>query len=174
MALDDLILRPESGLDREAVARVNEAAFGRLTEARLVDALRETNAVALSLVAELDGRVVGHALFTSVRLGDTDPGRSGGALGPIAVLPDHQGRGIGGALVRRGLSEIQLAGYPACVLLGHSTYYPRFGFRPASAFGLRCKWPVPDAVFMAIELRDGALADYSGLVEYHPAFDQAT
>jgi putative acetyltransferase len=88
----------------------------------------------------------------------------------MAVLPEMQRRAIGSALVRRGLEEILAEGFDAVVVLGHPHYYPRFGFLPASRFGLRCEYDVPDEVFMALELRNGSLEHAAGMVRYHPAF----
>jgi putative acetyltransferase len=91
-------------------------------------------------------------------------------LAPMAVLPAHQRRGVGSSLVRAGLDVCRHRGVDAVVVLGHAAFYPRFGFQPASRFGIRSEYDVPDDVFMAIELRPGALAGPAGLVRYHAAF----
>jgi putative acetyltransferase len=88
----------------------------------------------------------------------------------MAVEPSTQRQGIGTMLVRAGLDRCRELQYDFAVVLGHAEYYPRFGFAPASRFALRCSWPVPDEVFMALELRAGALASVSGLVTYEPEF----
>ena len=93
-------------------------------------------------------------------------------LGPMAVLPERQRSCIGSALVQTALYWSCKTGHDCMVVLGHSKYYPRFGFVPASRFGLRCEYDVPDEVFMAIELRDGALKGYEGLVRYQPEFNE--
>jgi putative acetyltransferase len=140
-------------------------------EADLADALRVHVDPAISLVAEdeADGAIVGHILFSPVTPGDGSPIRIAG-LAPMAVLPARQRGGIGSQLVSSGLAHCRERGFVAAVVLGHAAYYPRFGFRPASTFGLRCEYDVPDEVFMALELEPGALAGLSGTVRYHPVF----
>ncbi|PAP76133.1 GNAT family N-acetyltransferase [Rubrivirga marina] len=169
-------IRPERPSDRDAVYRVNEAAFGQPDEADLVDRLRERSSSYLGLVAEVDGIVVGHILFTPVTL---DPSAGSGqavgaadvrGLAPMAVLPEHQRSGVGSALVRAGLAACAADGAEAVVVLGHPAYYPRFGFKPASAFGIACAYDVPSEAFMALERVEGALTDAAGVVRYHPAF----
>ena len=162
--------RAETADDYEAVRRVNELAFARPDEADLVDALRAA-APHVSLVAEDEGRVVGHIFFSPVSFGSGGANAPAMALGPMAVLPDRQRRGVGSRLVRDGLGVCRRAGAGAVVVVGHADYYPRFGFVRASAKGLRCKWPVGDEHFMVTELTPGALDDVRGLVEYRPEFD---
>ena len=163
-----ITIRPERPDDREAVIRVNESAFGQPDEADLVDRLRRQSPGYLGLVAEADGVVVGHILFSSVTLDAGSADVRG--LAPMAVLPEHQRSGVGSELVRAGLATCAGDGAEAVVVLGHPDYYPRFGFRPASAFGLSCAYEVPDEAFMALELVEGALADAEGVARYHPAF----
>jgi putative acetyltransferase len=91
-------------------------------------------------------------------------------LAPMAVLPARQRQGIGSALVRDGLGRCRELGYEAVVVLGHPGYYPRFGFVPASRFGIGCEYDVPAEVFMALELVPGALRGKPGTIRYHPAF----
>jgi len=155
----------------DAVRRVNDAAFEQPDESQLIDALRHEQAVTLSLVA-LDGeQVVGHVLFSpgtidvDARLVDAV------ALGPMAVLPSHQHRGIGSQLVRRGLERIREQAHRIVFVLGHPTYYPRFGFHRASMFGVRCEYKAPDDAFMIMELRPGALKGVRGIARYHRAFE---
>ena len=92
-------------------------------------------------------------------------------LGPMAVVRASQRQGIGSALVRDGLDACKRIGVSAVVVIGRPTYYPRFGFMPASGFGLHCQYDVPDDVFMAAELDSGALNGAAGMVRYHPVFD---
>jgi putative acetyltransferase len=131
----------------------------------LVDRLRGSSGC-ICLVAIEAGAVVGHILFSGAQIveGRTDARVAG--LGPMAVLPSRQRCGIGSELVRRGLEACRRDGYGAVVVVGHPGYYPRFGFRRGSSFGLRCQFDVADAVFMAVELRPGAL---SGGGELHYA-----
>jgi putative acetyltransferase len=93
----------------------------------------------------------------------------------MAVLPDHQRQGIGSALVRRGLDELQTRGCPFVVVVGHPEYYPRFGFLPASSRGLRSQWEgMPDAVFMVKVFDEDAMAGVTGIVRYRDEFDEVT
>lgn len=162
-------VRPEEPHDPPAIRAVNEAAFGTPLEADIVDALRARGKARISLVAEARAQVVGHVLFSPVSLA----GHAGlplVGLGPMAVLPAHQRRGIGSALVRRGLEFCRAQRHAAVVVLGHPGYYPRFGFVPASRYRIRSGYDVPDDVFMVVELRPGSLRDVSGTVAYDEAF----
>jgi len=165
-----LEIRRERRDDRAAVREVNELAFERSAEADLVDAVRSAGAVTLSLVAALDGAVVGHILFSPVTVASPSGEFSAIGLGPMAVLPQHQRSGIGSALVRAGLGEIGRAGHEVVVVLGHPAYYPRFGFVRASTLGVRWEYDAPDEAFMVVELRPGALAGRGGVVRFRPEF----
>jgi putative acetyltransferase len=129
-------VREERLEDRADVRRVEEAAFGRPDEADIVDALRNDPAWALSLVAVVDGEIVGHLLFSR--------GDRAMTLGPLAVLPAHQRAGVGSALMREGLEQID----EPVVLLGHHDYYARFGFRPAGPEGITNQWAIEDPAWM--------------------------
>jgi putative acetyltransferase len=168
-----ITVRPETPADHDAVRGVNEAAFDRPAEARLVDALRARAARPIvSLVATDErGQVVGHILFTPVTVTSDASTWSALGLAPMAVAPAAQRAGVGSALVRAGLDACRAAGHDVVVVLGHPEYYPRFGFVPAPPLGITCKWPVPDDVFMVAELRPGALGGRRGRVAYDAAFD---
>ncbi len=170
--------RPDDGL---AIQTVHERAFGRAEEALLVGTLRAAGAVTLSLVAEDEGAIVGHVLFSPVTFERAGHCHRPAGLGPLAVLPEYQGRGVGALLVRAGLERLRAAGHDAVVVLGHPTYYPRFGFTPARRFGLRWEMEItarpfdlPESAandaFMACELRPGALQDCGGVVRFRPEF----
>lgn len=166
-------IRPEQPDDITAIRRVNLGAFEGTTEADLVDALREQARPIVSMVAEDTGAIVGHILFSPVTLSSLPDLRIMG-LAPMAVLPDRQRKGVGSALARAGITACRDLGYEAVVVLGHAEYYPRFGFVPASRFGLRSEYDVPDEVFMARELTPGALQGSGpGTIRYHPAFGSA-
>lgn len=162
-------IRPETEADRAAVRAVNEAAFESPAEALIVEALRGKDLSLVSLVAEVDGQVVGHILFSPVSL-DERPHLNFMGLAPMAVVPEYQRKGIGSALVREGLSRCRDLGCHAVVVVGHSEYYPRFGFVPAGRYALRCEYDVPADVFMVAELEAGSLNGASGLVRYDDAF----
>lgn len=155
----------------EEIGSLHSAAFGREQEARLTRRLSEAGAVTLSLLASLEGTPVGHVLFTPVRVAGEKV--SAVALGPMAVAPAWQRLGVGSKLVRVAMSR-WLAGVQEVVfVVGHSGYYPRFGFQKASDYGFKCEFDVPDDVFMVKELRPGSLAGLAGEVTYHPAFREA-
>jgi putative acetyltransferase len=166
-----MLIRHETESDRAAIRQVNEAAFTRPPEADLVDALRRAGAVICSLVGEQEGSVVGHILFSPALLIEGQAVTEIAALGPMAVLPAHQGRGIGSALVRAGLDACREAGYGLCIVLGHAEYYPRFGFRASRPLGIRWERDVAEQYFMVAELQPGALEGAVGVVRYRPEFD---
>jgi putative acetyltransferase len=165
-------IRAEKPGDEAAVRALNEAAFGSPLEADIVDALRAKVGSVISLVAELDGNVVGHIVFSPVSLLN-HAGLKIMGLGPLCVASEQQRKGIGAALVRAGLERCERLGCDAVVVVGHASYYPRFGFGPAAHYGLRCEYDVPEDVFMALELHPGALNEVSGLVQYDAAFGSA-
>ncbi len=168
-----LTIRPQIPEDAAAIRQVNEAAFGGTVEADLVAKLHSRQAFTLSLVATGEDGVVGHILFSPVTIESESLSFTAMGLGPMAVLPAHQGRGIGSQLVRAGLEECKRLGHEIVVVLGHPDYYPRFGFVPASTYGIKCEYEVPDEAFMVTELREGTLAGRSGTVKYQPEFNEA-
>ncbi len=165
-----VLIRPERPGDETAVFHVLAQAFGRTAESELVDHLRTQGAFVMALVAEVEGQVVGHVLFTAVTLA-AETSSQAVALGPVGVLPAWQQQGIGGQLIQAGLQQCGVMGHTLVFVLGHPTYYPRFGFTPTRPYGIFCVYPVPDDVFMLIELQPGAINGRTGIVKYHPAFD---
>lgn len=133
--------------------------------------LRNVGRVSLSLVAIVEDQVVGHVLFSPVTFDPPLAKHRWVALGPIGVLPEYQGRGIGSRLVRQGLVRGPSAGWDGVVLLGSPGYYSRFGFVQASHYGLSSEFGSGPA-FQAAELRQGALAEIEGKVLYSAEFRQ--
>lgn len=165
-------IRQETPADYPVVYTLIKDAFASAehcdgNEQDLAAALRQSTSFVpeLSLVAEADGRIVGHILFTKIRIGTSTQL----ALVPLSVLPAFQGQGVGSALVRRGHQIARDLGYSYSVVLGSETYYPRFGYRPAGAFGIAAPFAAPPENFMAVRLREDAPAVH-GVVRYDPAF----
>ena len=159
-------IREERPDDIVAIRDVNNRAFAQTQEANIVDALRSSGTVLLSLVATLDGQVVGHILYSPATVGDV----AGAALGPMAVVPQHQREGIGSRLVEAGNQRIKDAGWPFIIVLGHTHFYPRFGFRAASTHGVTCDWDVPDDAFMLQVLDETRMRSVTGRAKYRDEF----
>ena len=167
-----LLIRPERPADFDAIARVTAAAFGRENEARLVELVRASGNYVpeLSLVAEDDGEIVGHTMLSYAKLtGDEEYDVL--VLAPVSVMPERQRQGIGSALIERAIELADARGEPLIQLLGHPSYYPRFGFEPARAHGIEPPDPrMADAAFMVRKLSSYD-PRYRGRLTYPPAFD---
>jgi len=173
-----LHIRKENPSDHIPVIRLTEKAFETLeisdhNEGTLVDNLRKapTFNAELSLVAELDDQVIGHILFTPVWIENEQEKFESLILAPVSVLPEFQKMGIGGQLIRAGHQKALELGFHSVILLGHPDYYPHFGYKPASTWGIKSPIPLPsDDVFMAVELTEDALTNVSGTVVFPPEF----
>ncbi len=143
-----MLLRPESPPDFPAIHRVHSAAFGSPAEADLVDALRAQNHALLGLVAEINETVAGHVLFSRMWIETPNGTLNAVALAPIAVLPEHQNKGVGSQLIRRGLRLLRERGEQIVLVLGHAHYYTRFGFSVEAARDLQS--PFPKDAYLAI------------------------
>jgi len=167
-----ITVRAERAGDEAGVRRVNLAAFETAMEADLVDTLRACARSYVAFVAVDGDEIVGHVAFTPVDVDGADVGAM--ALAPLAVLPARQGRGIGSRLTRAGLEHLREHGRSFVVLVGHASYYPRFGFLPASTLALRCQWPdVPDDVWLVAVLDPAAVPPNGGEVRFERAFGDA-
>lgn len=164
-----MTIRPETPADLNAIRGVNRLAFGEDAEADLVDGLRAGGFVRLSLVAEVGGQIVGHVLFSMVKIITETSVIEALALAPMAVIPSHQRRGIGSKLVEEGLRACREAGHRIVVVLGHPSFYPRFGFSASLAVPLGSVFGGGEA-WMAMELVPGALAGVVGRVEWPGPF----
>lgn len=178
-------LRSEQTEDAAAIREIHRLAFGRNAEADIVDLIRAAGAAVFSMVAvDLGGArsigdaaapLLGHALYTRVTVaGDDGEEVSLLALAPVAVLPAHQGRGIGTMLIETSLEQLRAGSGLAVVVVGDERYYPRFGFLPGRQLELRreadAPETAPDDAFMVIELFPGALAGVHGTVRFRPEF----
>ncbi len=169
-----IVVREERLDDIAVIRKINEMAFGQPMEANIVDKLRENCSDLLSLVAVREGQVVGHILFSPVRIEGEGRMVEGTGLAPMAVLPAWQHQGIGSMLIRAGISMLKNKGCPFVIVLGHPGYYPRFGFEGASGYGIRSQWSeVPDGAFMILVLNSEAVAGTSGTARYRDEFDEA-
>ena len=162
-----ITIRNETDADISAITEVTIAAFKTLaisnhTEQFIIAALRAAKALTLSLVAEVDGRVVGHIAFSPVTISDGTQHWYG--LGPVSVLPEFQRQGIGKALIREGLMRLKDQGAKGCCLVGHHEYYTKFGFENVAGLGLE---GVPPEVFFALSF-DGRFPQ--GKVTFHEGF----
>ncbi|MEW6764799.1 MAG: N-acetyltransferase [Pseudomonadota bacterium] len=163
----EFTIRDEATEDIHAIGDITIAAFKTLevsnhTEQFIIVALRAAKALTVSLVAEIDGRVVAHIAFSPVKISDGTPGWYG--LGPLSVLPEYQRQGIGKALVREGLARLKAMGSGGCCVVGHPAYYTQFGFAHVPGLVLE---GVPPEVFFALSF-DGRLPQ--GTVMFHEGF----
>ena len=166
-----IIIRNEEPGDINAIFEVNSQAFDTNAEANLVNNLRNQGVMMVSLVADIAGRVAGHILLTPITIEKQGKLVTAGGLGPMAVLPEYQRSGIGSILISAGLDACRNFGWKGVFVIGHPEYYPRFGFVPAAPLGFCYKGAEFDPYFFVKELVPGGLAGISGMVNYHPAFD---
>ncbi len=148
------MVRPAVRADYPAIRAIVDAAFGGPDESRIIDGVRAEGAALADLVAEAEGEIVGHILFSRMTV---SPPRFIAGLAPVAVRPDRQGRGVGDMLCRAGIQAVRALGAEAVVVLGHPSYYPRFGFSAKAARSIASPY-AGNAAFMAMELTPGALA----------------
>lgn len=172
-----ILIRQEVNADFDHVYEVVKRAFQNAAhtthdEQNLVVRLRDSIAFipALSLVAEVNDKIVGHILFTKIKIKGDKKEYTSLELAPISVLPEMQGKGIGRRLILEGHKLALGLGFNSVLLVGYPEYYPRFGYVPASRFGITAPFDVPDEVFMACELSTNALSDTKGIVEYPNEF----
>lgn len=163
----NILIREETSADIDAITEVTAAAFRTLeisddTEHLMILRLREAGALTLSLVAELDGRLIGHVAFSPVGLSDETANWFG--LGPVSVSPEHHRQGVGSALIREGLSRLKAMKASGCCVVGHPEYYGRFGFEHVDGLGVE---DVPQEAFFALSF-EGELP--RGTVALHDAF----
>jgi len=161
-------IRPEQPDDIAAIRDLNRRAFGQEREGGIVDALRANGGTQLSLVAVDDGRVVGHIVYSPLRISHVE----GSALGPMAVDPEVQRQGIGTKLVEAGNDRLRRDGGAFVVVVGHPGFYPRFGFRPARPLGITCEWEGPEDVFMILVLNETKMSGATGRAAYRPEFSE--
>src|SRR5215210_3153425 len=167
-------IRQERNTDNVEVYEINQNAFGQNTEAKLVERLRHTDAFIpeLSLVALLNNKIVGHILFTKIKIKD-DYGNeySSLALAPMAVTLPLQKQGIGGKLIMHGISKARELGHKSVIVVGHENYYPKFGFVTADRWKIKAPFDVQANAFMGLELAKDGLKNVTGTVQYPKEFE---
>jgi predicted N-acetyltransferase YhbS len=175
----EINIRKEESKDYKTVFCIIEKAFisekmSNHQEQFLVERLRKSNAFIpeLSLVAEHDGKVVGHILLTKLKIKNKTNEFDSLALAPVSVLPQFQRKGIGGKLITESHKRAKELGYKSIILLGHEKYYPKFGYLQTHLFGIELPFEVPKENCMAIELVKYGLKDVSGIVEYPKEFNE--
>jgi len=163
-----IVVRPQKRPDDlEAICAVNNTAFDRHGQTSAFDDFRAHRSDIISLVATDADRIVGHVLFSPVMLQGPDRSISGMGLGQLAVLPDYQRQGIGTQLAEAGLKQLRAAGCPFVIVVGHATYYPRFGFETGSKHGMRCQWDgIPDDNFMVVFLDEQQRPESTGTAHF--------
>ena len=170
-------IRRETQNDHEIVFELVKGAFANEaysdhSEHFLVERLRQSEAFipGLSMVAELDNRVVGYILLTKIQIKNDQKSFDSLALAPVAVLPEYQGKGIGGQLITEAHEQARALGFRSIVLLGHQHYYPRFGYKRSSEYSIRLPFEAPEENCMVLELLEGGLNGVSGTVVYAKEF----
>ena len=170
-------IRQETEADFKTVFELTAQAFKNLevsdhTEQFLVEHLRlSKNFIPeLSLVAELNGIIAGHIMLTKIYINNESGQSETLILAPVSVLPEYQSRGIGSKLIMHAHLKAKELGYNSVILVGHPDYYPRFGYKKLSGFGIKVPFDVPDECCLGVELVEGALSDKSGIVEFPPEF----
>lgn len=173
----NITIRQEREEDHKAVFELIEKAFeseqmSDHQEQFLVERLRNSNAFVpeLSLVAETENKIAGHILLTKLKIKNDYNEFDSLALAPVSVLPEYQGNGIGGMLIKESHRRAKKSGFKSVVLLGHEEYYPRFGYKQAGNFGIELPFDVPKENCMAIELVENGLKGVTGMVEYAREF----
>lgn len=175
-----LKIRHSTESDRTAIDNIHTSAFGQQQGPEIVELVNdllddETAKPLLSLVAETDGKLVGHILFTVARLLPEDQELSIRILAPLAVLDDFQGKGIGGVLIEEGLKELAESGVDLVFVLGHPGYYPKFGFQTAGLLGFQAPYPIPSQhadAWMVQELNTGVIGSIEGRVQCSKILNQ--
>jgi predicted N-acetyltransferase YhbS len=164
----DILIREERKNDYDEIKKINDLAFGQENEGKMIEALRKTldyNSKLL-LVAERKEKIVGYILFYPIKIKNEIEEFTVLSLAPMAVYPEYQNKGIGSKLVKRGIEVAKKYDFNAVIVVGHPRYYPRFGFRPASNWGIKLPFNVPDNVFLALELKENSLKNCNGTVVY--------
>jgi putative acetyltransferase len=169
-----MIFREEKPEDVAQIRKLNDLAFGETGEGQLVDTLRQREAIVLSMVAEDQSKILGHILFTTVTIRNDEDEEDFTALGigPMAVLPDYQRKGIGSELMKAAIEKCRELDHEIVVVLGHPEFYPRFGFVTSAPLGIQWQYDAPEEAFMVLELYENALRGRCRVVSYREEFNE--
>lgn len=172
MTTNNILIRQERPVDFPYIFSIHELAFDRIDEANLVNSLRKSDRFIpeLALVAESDGEIIGHIVYTKIEIHQRQERFESIALAPLSVRPDVQKSGVGSLLMRTSLSLATELNYSSVIVLGHEHYYPKFGFMPTERWGIKTQFDVPASCLMGLELQPGALEHVSGIITYAPEF----
>lgn len=169
-----ITIRKETKNDLIAIRHVNDIAFDQPQEGKVIDKLRESDSEVLSMVAEIDKKVVGHIFYSTAVIEGKKDGIVGLGLAPMAVLPEYQKQGIGKQLINESLNIVKNRSVPFIIVLGHENYYPKFGFEKASKYGIKCQWDgIPDEAFMIMILDELKMSNIHGVVKYRDEWNEA-
>ena len=159
-----MIIRKEEKKDLDEIRRINDICFNGDYESKLIDNLRKGSNFLLSLVAEDNGKIIGHIMYSRIKIGDIDSA----ALAPMCVVPEYQKTGIGTELIKESIRYLKEMKEKSIVVLGHTGFYSRLGFEKAADYKVKCPFDVPEEVFMVLELEKGSIR--GGMVEYGKEF----
>jgi predicted N-acetyltransferase YhbS len=174
------MIRRSTDSDRDAIRDIQMSAFENAQGQEIVELVNgllgdETAKPLLSLVAEINGKIVGHILFTRARLQPDYQDVSVRILAPLAVSREFQGKGIGGSLIMEGLKQLAQSGVGLVFVLGHPGYYPKYEFRPAGVFGFEAPYPIPSVhadAWMVQELQPGVIGNVQGTIQCAEVLDE--
>jgi len=169
-----VVIEAEAEGDYEQITRVHTVAFNGDGEAKLVEKLRNTPKYIpeLSLVAKYRNTIIGHVLFYPIEINAHRKKCTSLALAPISVIPSFQNRKVGSRLIKEGLVKAKKLGFKSVIVVGHSEYYPRFGFKKASKYGISPPFDIPDNALFAIELKKDGLKNCNGTIEYPTEYSE--
>ncbi|COE53431.1 N-acetyltransferase [Staphylococcus warneri] len=166
--------REEDYRDTEEVVRkaFENETYSDQSEHTLVAKLRKSEVFVpdLSLVAVYEDKIIGHILLSKILIDTEDKKVESLALAPISVLPEYQNKGVGRKLIQQALTIAEKLDFESVIVMGHEAYYPKFGFKKASHWGIQAPFEIPDELLMAIELKDNGLDHVSGVIQYSNAF----
>ena len=169
-----MIIRKEEERDFVSIKMINDLAFCQSQEGNVINKVRESDTHALSMVAELDDKIVGHIFYSTAIIECNNEMIIGMGLAPMSVLPEYQKQGIGKKLINESLKILKKEAVPFIIVLGHENYYPKFGFEIASKYGIKCQWDgVPDEAFMIMILDEAKMSNVKGVAKYRDEWNEA-